>query len=118
LEGRSIGVKAVGELFGVMRAANADHGVALTYGGFTSEACEFGKANSNALIARPKLIQMIASVPESGNMQPKLDAADEACPKSGSQIVLRETRKGPHAVKKFYGCSKYPGCRGVVSQAG
>jgi ssDNA-binding Zn-finger/Zn-ribbon topoisomerase 1 len=32
-------------------------------------------------------------------------------------LVLREARKGPHAGKKFYGCSKYIDCRGLISHA-
>ena len=66
---RSVGVKVVRELFGVMAAKNVKHGIVVTYGEFTSEAREFAKANSIALIDGPKLTQMIASVQQSGNMQ-------------------------------------------------
>jgi restriction system protein len=108
---RSVGVKVARELFGVMTAANADNGVVVTYGDFTPKAREFAKANSIVLIDGPKLTRMIASVQQSGNMQPEPDAVAQPCPKCGSSMVLREARKGPHAGKKFYGCSKYPGCR-------
>jgi restriction system protein len=110
---RSVGVKVARELFGIMTAAGADHGVVVTYGDFTPEAREFAKANSIALIDGPKLTQMIASVQQSGNMKPAPAPAVQACPKCGSPMVLREARKGPHAGKKFRGCSKYPGCRGL-----
>jgi restriction system protein len=63
------GVKVVRELFGVMAAKNVKHGIVATYGEFTSEAREFAKANSIALIDGLKLTQMIASVQQSGNMQ-------------------------------------------------
>ena len=43
---RSVGVKVVRELFGVLKAENANHGVVVTYGSFTPEALEFAKANS------------------------------------------------------------------------
>ncbi len=114
---RSVGVKIVRELFGIMTAASADHGVVVTYGDFTPEAREFAKANSIALIDGPKLTQLIASVQQSGNMQPEPAPAAQACPKCGSPMVLREARKGQHAGKKFYGCSKYPDCRGLISHA-
>jgi restriction system protein len=39
------------------------------------------------------------------------------CPKCGSPMVLRETRKGPRIGRKFYGCTTYPRCRGVVEVA-
>ena len=37
------------------------------------------------------------------------------CPKCSSQMVLREAQKGQNKGKKFWGCSKFPQCRGVVS---
>jgi restriction system protein len=114
----SVGVKVVRELFGVMTAANANDGVVVTYGGFTPDARAFAKANSIALVGGSKLMQMIASVQQSGNMQPGPVPAAQPCPKCGSPMVLREARKGPHAGEKFYGCSKYPGCKGVISQVG
>ena len=114
---RSVGVKVVRELYGVMSAKNAKHGIVVTYGNFTSEAREFAKANSIALIEGPKLTQMIASVQQSGNIQAQPEAF-RACPKCGSEMVLRVAKKGPHSGKKFWGCSKYPECRGLVSAGG
>ena len=114
---RSVGVKIVRELFGVMAAKNVKHGIVVTYGDFTSEAREFAKANSIALIDGPKLTQMIASVQQSGNMQAQPEVA-RACPKCGSEMVLRVAKKGAHSGKKFWGCSKFPDCKGVVSAGG
>lgn len=37
-----------------------------------------------------------------------------ACPKCGSDMVLRESKKGEHRGQKFWGCSRFPGCRGVM----
>jgi restriction system protein len=114
---RRVSVKVVRELYGVMAAKNVKHGIVVTYGEFTPEAREFAKANSIALIDGPKLTQMIASVQQSGNMQaqPKVD---RACPKCGSEMVLRVAKKGPHSGNEFWGCSKFPGCRGVASVEG
>jgi restriction system protein len=106
--------KVVRELYGVMAAKNVKHGIVVTYGAFTSEASDFAKANLIALIDGPKLTQMIASVQQSGNMQPQQEVA-RACPKCSSEMVLRVAKKGPHSGNEFWGCSKFPGCRGVVS---
>ena len=114
---RSVGVKVVRELFGVMAAKNVKQGIAVTYGEFTSEARDFAKANAIALINGPKLTQMIASVQQSGNVQAQPEVA-RACPKCGSEMVLRVAKKGPHSGEKFWGCSKFPDCRGVVSPGG
>jgi len=48
----------------------------------------------------------------------KIIEAKEAavvCPKCGSEMVQREVRKGARQGVKFWGCSKFPGCRGVVN---
>jgi len=37
------------------------------------------------------------------------------CPKCGGPMILRETKKGPHAGKQFYGCSRFPNCRGITA---
>ena len=100
-----------------MASKNVKHGIVVTYGEFTSEAMEFAKANSIALIDAPKLTQMIASVQQSGNMQTQQEVV-RACPKCGSEMVLRVAKKGPNSGKKFWGCSKFPGCRVVVSVEG
>jgi restriction system protein len=114
---KSVGVKVVRELYGVMAAKNVKHGIVVTYGAFTSEAGDFAKANLIALIDGPKLTQMIASVQQSGNMQVEQEVAP-ACPKCGNEMVLRVAKKGAHSGEKFWGCSKFPDCRGVVSVEG
>ena len=37
------------------------------------------------------------------------------CPKCGNTMVLRETKKGEHKGKQFWGCSSFPKCRGIVN---
>ncbi|NLF39847.1 four helix bundle protein [bacterium] len=37
------------------------------------------------------------------------------CPRCGSAMVLRTVKTGQNAGKQFWGCSAYPGCRGVVN---
>jgi hypothetical protein len=53
----------------------------------------------------------------------KVEAAKEAlvkpedlpaCPKCGSPMVLRTVKKGEHKGKQFYGCSRFPKCRGML----
>lgn len=38
----------------------------------------------------------------------------QLCPKCGSSMVLRETKKGANRGKQFWGCSTFPRCRGIV----
>lgn len=40
---------------------------------------------------------------------------DPICPKCGSPMLKRSTKKGANAGNEFWGCSRYPGCRGIVN---
>ncbi|AGS40631.1 MAG: putative RNA-binding Zn-ribbon protein involved in translation (DUF1610 family) [Cycloclasticus pugetii] len=37
------------------------------------------------------------------------------CPKCGGDMILREVKKGQKKGNKFWGCSKFPKCRGVIN---
>lgn len=37
------------------------------------------------------------------------------CPKCGSEMILRTAKSGANAGNKFWGCSKFPSCRGMVA---
>ncbi len=37
-----------------------------------------------------------------------------ACPKCGSDMVMREAKKGQNKGSKFWGCSRFPQCRGIT----
>lgn len=38
-----------------------------------------------------------------------------SCPKCGSEMILRTAKKGKNQGKQFWGCSRFPHCRGIVS---
>ncbi|WP_040418172.1 topoisomerase DNA-binding C4 zinc finger domain-containing protein [Desulfonatronospira thiodismutans] len=40
-----------------------------------------------------------------------------ACPMCGSEMVLRRSKKGGDQNTQFWGCSRYPRCRGTVNIA-
>ena len=37
------------------------------------------------------------------------------CPKCGAPMVKRKAQKGKNAGQEFYGCSRYPKCRGILN---
>ena len=39
------------------------------------------------------------------------------CPNCGGSMILRETKQGQNISKKFWGCSTFPKCRGIVNVA-
>ena len=41
-------------------------------------------------------------------------AAIPMCPLCGKVMVLRTVKNGPHAGSRFWGCSAYPLCKGLV----
>ena len=43
------------------------------------------------------------------------DATEPFCPKCGSKMVLRTAKKGSHSGQKFWGCSKFPNCNGILN---
>lgn len=49
------------------------------------------------------------------NEQPEqVQDSSPRCPKCGSEMVLRTAKRGDNQGGKFWGCSKYPECRGVL----
>ncbi|MGR5108887.1 NERD domain-containing protein [Vibrio jasicida] len=40
-------------------------------------------------------------------------ASSNQCPRCGSEVVLRETKRGENIGKQFWGCSTFPKCRAV-----
>ena len=37
------------------------------------------------------------------------------CPKCGAEMIRRKATRGKNTGKEFYGCSKFPKCRGIIS---
>ena len=37
------------------------------------------------------------------------------CPNCGSDMRLRTAQRGKNAGNQFYGCSKYPNCKGILT---
>jgi len=129
----TVGVKIVRELYGVMAAEGAAEGIVVTCGRFTSEARAFGKDKPLELVdgsalwklvvavktsaaARPVQAAQVcerASTTASPDANPDAGAKQPDCPKCGAPMVLRTARKGRAAGSQFYGCSRYPQCRGI-----
>jgi len=136
-----VGVKVVREMLGLVTAHSAQGGIVVTSGVFTREAETFASRSSVYLIDGRRLDEMIRAVqprPVAGaHVQPlrpasptcagKNPAAYEStrpstrvrrCPRCGSDLVLREARRGSHAGTRFWGCSSYPNCRHTEEYAG
>ncbi|MDD2882976.1 MAG: restriction endonuclease [Rhodoferax sp.] len=119
-----VGVDVVRELYGVMAAKGATGGFVVTSGRFTDDAKAFAEGRNVQLVDGPKLFSMIkqaklsltatAQQPASKpNMAQPKGVIEPMCPQCGSGMVKRTARKGGNAGGEFWGCSKFPTCRGV-----
>ena len=45
----------------------------------------------------------------------KEKSSTPSCPRCGDPMVLREVKKGQNVGGKFWGCSKFPQCRGIMN---
>ena len=115
---QKVGVKVVRELYGIMMAKKADQGIVVTYGDFTPEAKAFAQGKPLQLIGGEKLTKMIRNVqrPERAVQPPRVapKPAKKVCPMCGSDMVLRKAKRGQYAGQQFWGCSRYPKCKGLL----
>lgn len=113
---KKVGVKTVRELFGVMTAQKVAHGIVVTFGAFTEDAKEFATGKFIQLIAGNQLLKLISSVQKNQQIS-KSDNEIQVptCPKCGSEMKLRIAKKGKYAGQEFWGCSKFPDCRGILA---
>lgn len=104
---RPVSVATVRELYGVVQAEGADGGMVLSSGHFTNDARKFAKQNGITLMDGTKLLRKIQHIPDT------LPTTPQGCPKCGSPMVPRRAKRGRYAGTHFYGCSRYPRCRGI-----
>ena len=60
------------------------------------------------------------AIPSAASLRPKTTLSVQtqsapACPKCGATMVTRTARQGANAGNTFWGCPKYPACKGIVS---
>lgn len=119
-----VDVKVVREMFGLLMDRGAAAVKIVAIGDYTADARRFAEGKAIELINGEALLAMIrevqTSIParavtESSSVANtvKLEAttsAEPACPKCGATMVKRLNRKANEA---FWGCAKYPACRGT-----
>lgn len=116
-------VMVVRELLGVMASQGAKGGFVVTSGSFTREAESFAQSNGIALIGRDELNRMIQAAKssiqtyrhlqqESGKPEQKITPS---CPACNAAMVKRTATRGDNPGSKFWGCSRFPKCRGTIS---
>lgn len=119
-----VGVPVVREFFGAMAVEGAAGGFVVTSGQFTDAARTFASGRNIQLIDGSRLKQWLAQHRTASTepvcaepAQPMHQPVPEnpACPACGSTMIKRLAKRGVNAGNAFWGCSKYPGCHGVVN---
>lgn len=111
----TVGVTVVRELYGVMAANGAVGGFVVTSGVFSAEAKDFSAGRNIDLMDGAELHEIIRQVqPASSHEEKILLMTGQLCPKCGSLMVMRTARQGVNVGKSFWGCPKFPQCRGIA----
>lgn len=111
-----VGVPVVRELFGAMAAQGAVGAFLATSGKVTAEGKAFAQGRNVTVIEGDDLARLLSTASRATPPPlPHADPADPAvaCPKCGSEMVLRTAKKGANAGSTFWGCTRFPKCRGT-----
>lgn len=120
-----VGVDVVRQLYGVMAAKGAAGGFVITSGTFTADAQAFADGRNVKLVDGPKLFGLIqqakgavsgsapAATRRTPSQVPPPVSSEPLCPTCQGAMVRRTAKKGAKAGSQFWGCSRYPACRGT-----
>jgi restriction system protein len=118
-----VGVNVVRELYGVMAAGGATGGFVVTSGAFTKDAAEFASGRNVILVDGRILFDMIKRVeraptalrnPAHTNLDLPPTMQDTIkCPVCRSKMIERVAKRGANSGITFWGCSRYPDCKGT-----
>ena len=112
-QARSVDVKVVRELKGVVAARRAAGGAVVTSGEFTRDAIAFAKEARIDLIDGPRLRAMAKQVSSSHSVTTPSRSTEPNCPKCRASMRLRTAKRGKLSGQQFWGCSTYPKCTGT-----
>jgi restriction system protein len=110
-------VQTIRDLYGVMTSRGAAGGFVVTSGQFTIPAKEFAEGRVITLIDGEKLSEIIPpSIKSEDQLVSGLETISSIplCPKCDSSMVRRTAHNGSNIGRDFWGCSKYPSCKGIV----
>ncbi len=106
----------VRELLGTLTDAKIKQGVMVTLCGCTQEAREFANKHGIVVVEEDELVKLMQMV--DGSVHPRIGAMlndkRKFCPKCESEMFLKTPGRW-QTWKPFWGCSRYPRCRGKIS---
>ncbi|MEQ9724583.1 restriction endonuclease [Pseudomonas sp. WHRI 8822A] len=122
-----VGVPVIREFLGAMVTHGAVGGFVVTAGSFTTEAKEFASGRNIRLVDGVELKKWIAAAKRApirpshtaSQMKPVLEEVGPKietpnCPVCSSTMLKRVAKRGPRIGQEFWGCTKWPGCKGTI----
>ncbi|WP_287029664.1 restriction endonuclease [Pseudomonas sp. UBA6310] len=120
-----VGVPVIREFLGAIVAEGAVGGFVVCAGTFTAEAKSFAQGRNIRLVEGKELDRWITldghrpstpvEPPIASATAPTVPPSAPKCPVCQSAMIKRTAKKGPNTGNEFWGCTKWPGCRGVIS---
>ena len=110
----TVGVEKIRELLGSMAAGGAQAGIFVTTGDYTQPAKDFARDCGIKIIDGEQLAWFLGKA--QGELQHPGQGSDESavsCPICGATMVKRVAKRGKNKGNTFWGCSRYPDCRGI-----
>jgi len=123
---RTVGVELVRELYGAMTGEEAHGAIFVSSGSYTPDAVNFARDKPIKLVDGRELVEVLQAVqrqssqaterrPGQPTPAPVVTTAAGAmtCPSCGSPMVRRVAKQGAGAGSEFWGCKRFPDCRGT-----
>lgn len=114
---RKVPVNVVREMHGLMHHHGAHAVKLICMGAYTPDAVAFAEGKPIELVTGEALLALVRSGQGVGTQTEPVESASHVtppmsvdCPRCAAPMVQRKNRKNGEA---FWGCSKFPGCRGV-----
>lgn len=113
---KSIGVKHIRELYGIMVDVGCQLGTFMTTTTYTPDAEAFAAGKHIQLMEGERILSLIHALPEEQSasllaLATRGDYKTPSCPNCGTKLLMRTSSKGKNAGSRFWGCSGYPRCR-------
>jgi restriction system protein len=111
-----VGVSLIREFYGATVAERATRGIFVTTGTYTPDAIEFARDKPLELVDGAALAALVEGV-QTDKPPATAAPATPLCPKCGGEMVKRVAKRGGNAGGEFWGCRRYPACKGVRNAA-
>ena len=112
-----VGVDKVRELLGSMTAGGAHSGIFVTSGTYTQPARDLARECGIRLMGGDELAGLLKrnAIDGPNVPTPTAENIDMSCPVCQSPMVKRAAKQGPNKGNEFWGCTKFPKCRGTIN---